>query len=72
MGVAEEDDDVLCVEGGIDCVKACVDLEDGAGWVRAEQDVPFILMHGGAVVGPDLKMMQGCWWLAVLTDCDKL
>ena len=42
------------------------------GWVRAEQDVTFVLVYGGDIVGPDLKVMQGWWWLVVLADCDKL
>ena len=31
----------------IDGVKACIDLEDATGCVRAEHDVAFILTHCG-------------------------
>ena len=37
MCVSKEDDDVIYVKGHVEGVKVCVDLEDAAGYIRAEQ-----------------------------------
>ena len=58
--VADKDDDIVYIEGVVEGVEVCVDLEDAAGYLRAEHDFPFIFMDYGDVAGPYLKVMQGC------------
>ena len=71
-GVADEDDDVIHIEGVVEGVKGRVDLEDAAGYVGAEHDLAFVFVNGGDVAGPDLKVMQGCQRLVVAAHWDEL
>ena len=72
MGVAEEDDEVIHVEGVIEGVKGRVDLEDAAVYIRAEHDLVFVFVHSGYVSGPDSKVMQSCQMLLIPPHRDKL
>ena len=40
LGVAEEDNEVIHVEGVVKSVKVRVDLKGAAGYVRVEHDLP--------------------------------
>ena len=72
MGVAEEDNEVIYIEGVNKGVNVCVDLEDAAGYFGVEYDFTFVLVDGGDVEGPNVKVMQGCWgwqFLHIGTNC---
>ena len=46
MDVAEEDNDIIHVEGVDEGVQVHVDLEDAIGYIGAEHDFAFVFGHG--------------------------